>query len=67
MHTTHIQHTYNTQHTTHNTHATQNTGIVSEKYRTDQSYIAASYVKYLESAGGRVIPIMYPTVILFVP
>ena len=24
------------------------------------SYIAASYVKYLESAGARVVPMLYP-------
>lgn len=23
-------------------------------------YIAASYIKYIESAGGRVVPILYP-------
>jgi len=25
------------------------------------TYIAASYVKYIESAGGRVVPIRYPS------
>ena len=37
-------------------------GIVSEKSSSIEghSYIAASYVKYIESAGGRVVPIMYP-------
>ena len=25
------------------------------------TYIAASYIKYIESAGGRVIPIRYPS------
>ena len=37
-------------------------GIVSEKSSSisGHSYIAASYVKYIESAGGRVVPIMYP-------
>ena len=24
------------------------------------TYIAASYIKYIESAGGRVVPIRYP-------
>ena len=24
------------------------------------TYIAASYIKYIESAGGRVVPIKYP-------
>ncbi|CAG2106417.1 unnamed protein product [Medioppia subpectinata] len=35
-------------------------GILSQKYFSDESksYIAASYVKYLESAGARVIPVM---------
>lgn len=34
-------------------------GIVSESvYRSAKSYIAASYVKYLESAGARVVPIL---------
>lgn len=28
------------------------------------SYIAASYVKYLESGGARVIPIRYPSEVL---
>jgi len=26
----------------------------------DKSYIAASYVKFIESAGARVVPILYP-------
>ena len=55
MHTTHMHITH-----THNTRA-HNTGIVMEKHGTSQSYIAASYVKYLESAGARVVPILYPT------
>lgn len=25
------------------------------------TYIAASYIKYIESAGGRVVPIRYPS------
>ncbi|XP_064397282.1 gamma-glutamyl hydrolase-like [Halichondria panicea] len=34
-------------------------GIVSEKsYSSEDSYIAASYVKFIESAGGRVAPIL---------
>ena len=36
------------------------TGIVSEQYNHTHSYIAASYVKFIESAGGRVVPILYP-------
>lgn len=48
------------------------TGIVSERLYTSssnnstsvhskaQSYIVASYVKFIESAGGRVVPILYP-------
>ena len=38
------------------------TGIVSEPvYGTQgESYIAASYVKFIESAGARVVPILYP-------
>ena len=37
--------------------------MVSESYSgaPKTSYIAASYVKYLESAGCRVVPILYPT------
>ena len=37
--------------------------MVSEQYSgaPKTSYIAASYVKYLESAGCRVVPILYPT------
>lgn len=36
-------------------------GIVSEKDYDNpgHTYIAASYVKYIESAGARVVPIMY--------
>ena len=35
-------------------------GIVSEKLvDRNSTYIAASYVKYLESAGARVVPILY--------
>ena len=57
MHTTHIHTTHTcTQHT-----STQLTGIVTEKHGTNRSYIAASYVKYIESAGARVVPILYPT------
>ena len=36
-------------------------GIVSEEVPSGKSsYIAASYVKYVESAGGQVVPILYP-------
>ena len=38
-------------------------GIVSENYHEipgGHTYIAASYVKYIESAGARVVPILYP-------
>lgn len=36
-------------------------GIVSEEVKSENmSYIAASYVKFIESAGGRVVPILYP-------
>ena len=38
-------------------------GIVSETTTEGHSYIAASYVKYIESAGARVVPIMYPIVL----
>lgn len=31
-----------------------------------KSYIAASYVKYIESAGGRVVPIRYPFALCFI-
>ena len=27
-----------------------------------KSYIAADYVKYIEAAGGRVVPIPYPSI-----
>ena len=37
-------------------------GVVSEhRYSGGGSYIAASYVKFIESAGGRVAPILYPS------
>ena len=37
-------------------------GIVSEELSSGKaSYIAASYVKYIESAGARVVPVLYPT------
>ena len=37
-------------------------GILSQKEKNeDYSYIAASYVKFIESAGARVVPIMYPS------
>ena len=36
-------------------------GIVTESvYEEDKSFIAASYVKFIESAGARVVPILYP-------
>ena len=36
-------------------------GIVSEEVSSGKSsYIAASYVKYVESAGAQVVPILYP-------
>ena len=42
-------------------HTQTNAGIVSEKLgEGNGSYSAASYVKFLESAGARVIPILYP-------
>ena len=40
-------------------------GVVSER-KGEGSYIAASYVKYLESAGARVVPILYPTLVAVV-
>lgn len=40
---------------------TRTIGIVSETTTEGHSYIAASYVKYIESAGARVVPIMYPS------
>ena len=40
-------------------------GIVSETTTEGHSYIAASYVKYIESAGARVVPIMYPIVLYY--
>ena len=74
VHTTHTctQHTHAHNTCPHNSHmhtthtctqhmSTQLTGIVTEKHGTNQSYIAASYVKYIESAGARVVPILYPT------
>jgi gamma-glutamyl hydrolase len=37
-------------------------GIVSEKVNNEsKSYIAASYVKFIESAGGRVVPVLSNT------
>ena len=33
-------------------------GYVKEKF--GPTYIVASYIKYIESAGGRVVPIRYP-------
>ena len=39
-------------------------GIVSEELQSGNgSYIAASYVKYIESAGGQVVPILYPPLV----
>ena len=37
-------------------------GVVSQKHSESStgSYVAASYVKFLESAGARVVPILYP-------
>ena len=36
-------------------------GVVSQtRSGSSEPYIAASYVKYLESAGARVVPILYP-------
>lgn len=34
-------------------------GIVTQDYAGpgDRKYIAASYIKYIESAGGRVLPV----------
>ena len=44
--------------------AIMQTGVVSEhvhnKGAINESYIAASYVKFIESAGARVAPILYP-------
>ena len=37
----------------------QNTGSFMNK-TFGPTYIAASYIKYIESAGGRVVPIKYP-------
>ena len=37
----------------------QNTGLFMNK-TFGPTYIAASYIKYIESAGGRVVPIKYP-------
>jgi len=34
-------------------------GILDEKYDSDNTYIVASYVKWIESAGGRVVPLFY--------
>ena len=40
-------------------------GILSQKvWGKNASYIAASYVKYIESAGARVVPILYPMEII---
>ena len=40
-------------------------GILSQKvWGKNASYIAASYVKYIESAGARVVPILYPMKII---
>lgn len=39
-------------------------GILSQdsgQYNPGSSYIAASYIKFIESAGGRVVPILYQT------
>ena len=41
----------------------QETGEKLAKF--GESYIAASYVKYIESAGARVVPILYPNVRLY--
>lgn len=30
-----------------------------------RQYVAASYVKFIESAGGRMVPILYPLQILY--
>ena len=42
-------------------------GVVSQKHSDSSnfSYIAASYVKFLESAGARVVPILYPSHSMF--
>jgi len=34
-------------------------GILDQKYNSEHSYIAASYVKWIESAGARVVPLFY--------
>lgn len=34
-------------------------GIYTQPYDSKQSYIAASYVKYLEMSGAQVIPLFY--------
>lgn len=34
-------------------------GIVAQPYKTDQQYIAASYVKFIEMGGGRAVPLSY--------
>ncbi len=32
-------------------------------YQSEKSYIASSYVKFIESAGARVVPVMYPSLL----
>ena len=34
-------------------------GILNQKYDDKHTYIAASYVKWIESAGGRVVPLFF--------
>jgi hypothetical protein len=34
-------------------------GIYTQDYDGNKSYIAASYVKYLEMSGARVVPLFY--------
>ena len=44
-------------------------GVLSQKAdgnitKFGRQYVAATYVKFIESAGGRMVPILYPLVIL---
>ena len=45
-------------------------GVLSQKAdgnitKFGRQYVAATYVKFIESAGGRMVPILYPLVFYF--